>query len=71
MSAAGRHLLVDVPALCDGLLGQSVQAFGLGRVGVRERTKAQLAVGVVGERDAGPRRVEQERVAPAARATGS
>ena len=61
--AAGRHLLVDLPALGDGLLGQPVQAFGLGRVGVRQRAVAQLAVGVVGQRDARPRRVEQERVA--------
>ena len=63
MGAAGCHLFVDVPALSDGLLGQGVQAFGLGRVGVRERAVAQLAARVVGQRDARPRRVEQERVA--------
>jgi hypothetical protein len=57
------HLLVDLPALRDGLLGQAVQPFGLRRVAVGERAVAQLTVGVVGERDPRPRRVQQERVA--------
>ena len=40
-----------------------MQALGLGRVGVRQRSVAQLAVGVFAQRDARPRRVEQERIA--------
>ena len=43
LRAAGRHLLVGVPALRDRLLGEAVQALGLGRVGARERAVTQLA----------------------------
>ena len=45
--AARRHLLVQPPALVDDLLGEAEQALGLGRLGGRQRTKAQLALAVV------------------------
>ena len=63
LRAARGHLLVGLPALVDRLLGEPEQPLGLGRVGVRQRAEAQLAVAVVGERHPRPRRVEQERVA--------
>ena len=33
--AAASHLLVGVPALVNGLLGECAQAFGLGGIGIR------------------------------------
>src|SRR6478736_7833211 len=61
---AGSHLLVDIPALFDRLLGHPEQAFGLGRIGVGQRAVAKLAVDIVGKGNSRSVGIEQERVVP-------
>jgi hypothetical protein len=63
IGATGGHFLVDRPALVDGLLREVQQPLRLHRIGVDQGAVAQFPVGVVGQLDARPWRIELPPVA--------
>ena len=60
LRSARSHVFVDLPALVDRLLRQREKPFGLVRIGVGEAAVAQLAVAIVGKREAGAVGIQQE-----------